>query len=176
MSEQVMTVTEPRVSPSKSSSLKYPSSLTSMPTGAVPCRMMAPLLDALAEKFAGRVKFVKVNVEEASSIAAAYGISDVPDAALHQGRSARGRNRRAGLAIATNFDAFAPAPPSKIWRKPDVVIKIVIGMAAGSAAGALLGATRSCGDGGCPLTANPLRGALWGGLMGLFAALAITGG
>jgi thioredoxin 1 len=43
-----------------------------------PCRMMAPLLDALGAKFAGRVKFVKVNVEEAPSIAASYNISGVP--------------------------------------------------------------------------------------------------
>ena len=56
-----------------------------------------------------------------------------------------------------------------------MVLKIVIGVPAGSAVGALLGATRSCEGGGCPLTANPLRGALWGGLMGLFAALAMSG-
>lgn len=55
-----------------------------------------------------------------------------------------------------------------------MVLKIVIGMAVGSALGGLLGATRSCADDGCPLTANPLRGAIWGGLMGLLAVLAIT--
>ena len=54
-------------------------------------------------------------------------------------------------------------------------VKIVIGVAVGSALGALLGATRSCSDGGCPLTANPLRGAIWGGLMGLFMVLATAG-
>ncbi len=43
-----------------------------------PCRIMEPLMEALAKKLAGRVKFVKVNVDEAPSIAAGYGIRDVP--------------------------------------------------------------------------------------------------
>lgn len=43
-----------------------------------PCHMMTPLLEALAEKFTGRVKFVKANVEEAPSIAAGYGIRKLP--------------------------------------------------------------------------------------------------
>lgn len=44
---------------------------------------------------------------------------------------------------------------------------------AGAGLGALMGSTRSCADGGCPLTANPKRGALWGGFLGLMMALSL---
>jgi len=41
----------------------------------------------------------------------------------------------------------------------------------GAVVGALLGSKRSCKDGGCPLTANPRRGALWGAFLALSLAL-----
>lgn len=41
----------------------------------------------------------------------------------------------------------------------------------GAGLGALLGSTRSCETGACPLTATPWRGALYGGVMGLLLAL-----
>ena len=44
-------------------------------------------------------------------------------------------------------------------------------VAAGVLLGALLGRTRKCADGACPLTANPRRGALWGGILGAVLAL-----
>jgi outer membrane lipoprotein SlyB len=53
-----------------------------------------------------------------------------------------------------------------------MIVRIVIGTVVGASVGALLGSTRSCAEGGCPLTANPKRGAVWGGLIGLFMALA----
>lgn len=43
-----------------------------------PCRMVAPVLDSLAKKYAGQVKVVKVNVDEAPQTAAAYGASSIP--------------------------------------------------------------------------------------------------
>ena len=48
----------------------------------------------------------------------------------------------------------------------------IVGM--GVLLGALLGSTRSCTDGGCPLTANPKRGALYGGFLGLMVALILA--
>jgi thioredoxin len=53
------------------------------------------------------------------------------------------------------------------------VLAISIFVAAGVAIGAVSGNTRSCEDGGCPLTATPTRGAVWGGLLGLVLALAL---
>lgn len=56
------------------------------------------------------------------------------------------------------------------------ILKILIAVGIGAAAGAALGSTRSCETGGCPLTANPLRGSLYGGVLGLLFALAFFGG
>ncbi len=53
-----------------------------------------------------------------------------------------------------------------------MILRMVIGVALGAGVGALLGATGSCTGGACPLTANPMRGAIWGGVMGLSMALA----
>jgi thioredoxin 1 len=78
--------------------------------------MMAPLLDTLAAKFAGRAKFVKVNAEEASSIAAEYGISGVPKLLFI--KEGRGVDMMVGLkspaAIEAKLNALAPvsAPPA----------------------------------------------------------------
>ena len=47
-----------------------------------PCKMLAPILEQLAPQFEGRVKFVKLNVDEASELAARYGIAGVPTLAL----------------------------------------------------------------------------------------------
>lgn len=43
-----------------------------------PCRMVAPVIDALAEEYAGRVRFAKVNVDEAPGVAGRYGIRSIP--------------------------------------------------------------------------------------------------
>lgn len=43
-----------------------------------PCRMLAPMLEAQAGLFAGKVKFVKVNVDEASGLAQQYEIQGIP--------------------------------------------------------------------------------------------------
>jgi thioredoxin 1 len=43
-----------------------------------PCRMIAPLLDEIAAENTGRVKVVKVNVDNNSVLAARYGIQSIP--------------------------------------------------------------------------------------------------
>jgi thioredoxin 1 len=43
-----------------------------------PCKMIAPLLDELADDYDGRVKIGKVNVDEHQSLAAEYGIRAIP--------------------------------------------------------------------------------------------------
>jgi thioredoxin 1 len=47
-----------------------------------PCRAVAPVLERLAADYQGRVRFVKVNVDEAPDTAAAYGIRSIPTLAL----------------------------------------------------------------------------------------------
>jgi thioredoxin 1 len=43
-----------------------------------PCRMLAPMLEEVAREYDGRVKVVKVNVDEAQQLAADFGIRGVP--------------------------------------------------------------------------------------------------
>ncbi len=44
----------------------------------MPCRMMAPVMEELAQAYTGRVKFGKVNVDENPQIASRYGIMSIP--------------------------------------------------------------------------------------------------
>ncbi|HVU26570.1 MAG TPA: thioredoxin [Verrucomicrobiae bacterium] len=43
-----------------------------------PCKMIAPLLDELADEYDGRVKIGKVNSDENQALAAEYGIRAIP--------------------------------------------------------------------------------------------------
>src|SRR5437016_4299447 len=43
-----------------------------------PCKMIAPVLDELAEEYEGRVKIGKVNIDEQQALAAEYGIRAIP--------------------------------------------------------------------------------------------------
>ncbi len=43
-----------------------------------PCRMLAPVVDAVAEKYEGQAKIVKLNVDENSETAAKYNIRGIP--------------------------------------------------------------------------------------------------
>jgi thioredoxin 1 len=43
-----------------------------------PCKMIAPILDELADEYEGRVKIGKVNVDEHQSVATEYGIRAIP--------------------------------------------------------------------------------------------------
>ena len=50
-----------------------------------PCRALTPIVDKLAEKFAGKVKVGKVNVDENGDLAAQYGISSIPRLLVFKG-------------------------------------------------------------------------------------------
>ena len=43
-----------------------------------PCKMLAPLLEQFAAEYAGKIKFSKVNIEDAAALAGEYEISSVP--------------------------------------------------------------------------------------------------
>ena len=43
-----------------------------------PCRMVAPVVDELADDYEGKVNFVKVNVDDSPKIASQYGIMSIP--------------------------------------------------------------------------------------------------
>jgi thioredoxin 1 len=43
-----------------------------------PCKMIAPILDELADEYSGKVKIGKVNIDEYQTLAAEYGIRAIP--------------------------------------------------------------------------------------------------
>lgn len=50
-----------------------------------PCRMIAPILDELADEFQGQVRVAKLNVDENPSIAANYNIRSIPTLLVFKG-------------------------------------------------------------------------------------------
>jgi thioredoxin 1 len=50
-----------------------------------PCRMLAPTVEAIAEKYAGSATVVKLNVDENPAISQRYGIKGIPTLILFKG-------------------------------------------------------------------------------------------
>lgn len=47
-----------------------------------PCRKLAPVMEEIAKEYAGKVKFYKVNVDNAKNLSRAYGIRSIPSVLL----------------------------------------------------------------------------------------------
>jgi thioredoxin 1 len=43
-----------------------------------PCKMVAPVLEELSQEYAGKIKIVKLNVDQNQQVAARFGISSIP--------------------------------------------------------------------------------------------------
>jgi len=43
-----------------------------------PCKMLAPVLDELSQKYAGKLDVYKINTDEEQALAAAFGIQSIP--------------------------------------------------------------------------------------------------
>lgn len=53
-----------------------------------PCQMMAPIIDKLAEEYEGRVKVLKLNVDENPQTPQLYGVRAIPTFILFSGGQA----------------------------------------------------------------------------------------
>jgi thioredoxin 1 len=53
--------------------------------GCGPCRMLTPIIEQVAEEFAGKAKVCKLNTDEARDTAVEFGISAIPTIILFQG-------------------------------------------------------------------------------------------
>lgn len=82
-----------------------------------PCRVLGPRLDEIARLYAGRLKVVKVNVDDEPELAAGFQVSGIPTmVAVHRGRAVGRTVGAVGLAqlesVAdrlTTLDAGAPS-------------------------------------------------------------------
>ena len=52
-----------------------------------PCRSLSPIVESLSEDYAGKVKFVKVNVDDNTSVAQAFHVSSIPLVAILKGNA-----------------------------------------------------------------------------------------
>ena len=50
-----------------------------------PCKMIAPVLDELADEYNGKIRIGKVNIDEHPSIAGEYGVRAIPTLLLFNG-------------------------------------------------------------------------------------------
>ncbi|MDR2798397.1 MAG: thioredoxin [Treponema sp.] len=69
-----------------------------------PCRMMAPLLDEIAEEYAGTIKVAKINVDEEPHLVDRHGIASVPVMVLYkQGELIRQKTGAQTKAVIENL-------------------------------------------------------------------------
>ncbi|ABR62065.1 thioredoxin [Sinorhizobium medicae] len=50
-----------------------------------PCKMIAPSLEEISTELAGKVKVVKLNIDENPELAAQYGVRSIPTLAMFKG-------------------------------------------------------------------------------------------
>ena len=50
-----------------------------------PCRMVAPVVEEIADQFKGQIKVVKVNTDENPQVATKYGIRSIPTLMIFKG-------------------------------------------------------------------------------------------
>ena len=74
-----------------------------------PCKMIGPVLDELAEEYAGKVKIGKVNIDEQQALAAEYGIRAIPTLLLfnHGQVAEQIVGLRSKRDLKTSFDRLA---------------------------------------------------------------------
>src|SRR5258705_446559 len=72
-----------------------------------PCRMVTPVVEKLAREHAGRLKVVKLNIDEAPAIAGRYSVQGIPLLVVH--RDGAEVDRLAGAA---------PEPQLRRWVEP----------------------------------------------------------
>ena len=56
-----------------------------------PCKMIAPMLETIAEEYQGRLKVVKINVDENPQTPLKYNVRSIPTLLLLKGESVEGQ-------------------------------------------------------------------------------------
>lgn len=60
-------------------------------TWCPPCKVMDPILEDLAKEFAGRYKFVKINVDQSRELAIKFGVTTIPTFLFFKDGQLKGR-------------------------------------------------------------------------------------
>lgn len=68
-----------------------------------PCRMLAPTVSAIAEKYDGKVKVCKVDIDENASLAEKYGIEVIPTLIVFE--SGAEKARKIGLITQAEIES-----------------------------------------------------------------------
>lgn len=69
-----------------------------------PCRRIAPLLEEIAKEYSGKVKILKLNVDENRLIPTKYGIRGIPTLILYKEGEVRGT--KVGVGSKTELSDF----------------------------------------------------------------------
>ncbi|MEP7312943.1 MAG: thioredoxin [Pseudomonadota bacterium] len=69
-----------------------------------PCKMIAPLLDEAASRYAGRLKIAKVNVDEQGQLPARFNVRSIPTLMLF--RNGQPVATKVGAVSGAQIDAF----------------------------------------------------------------------
>lgn len=79
-----------------------------------PCRMVAPVLERLAERYAGRLKVVKVNVDDNPATARAYDAGSIPTLVMIRDGKVVGRvvGAQPEPALAAQVEPLLPPSPA----------------------------------------------------------------
>ncbi len=69
-----------------------------------PCRMLAPTVSAVAEKFSGKVKVCKVDIDENIPLAEKFGIEVIPTLVVFKG--GKEQTRKMGLITQAEVESM----------------------------------------------------------------------
>lgn len=69
-----------------------------------PCRMLAPTVSAIAEKYAGKIKVCKVDIDENIPLAEKYGIEVIPTLIMFE--KGEIKDRKIGLMTANEIESM----------------------------------------------------------------------
>lgn len=82
-----------------------------------PCRAMNPVVEAIAREYAGQVKVVKIDVDEAPEIAAQFGVTSIPTFVVVQ--SGKAQTKLTGAQPKeTLMDALTPFVGHRLGNGP----------------------------------------------------------
>jgi thioredoxin 1 len=85
-----------------------------------PCRQLAPIMDGLADQYAGKIKFVKVNVDESPKLAQKFQVEAIPMLVFLQNGKTAGTSvglvAKEGLILRLDSLLQTNSPPAATGR------------------------------------------------------------